>query len=377
MPQVAQLEDPTTLTSNYIRVFGTNPATLTISNAGVPTKLAEMQVPITRTASAALGTSTLTMTDTTNLQPGMFVVGAGIANGTVILSVDSLTAITISNATTGTLSSTTLTFSYTGTFGLNALLAATGSAVSTSNPTWINWSSLAGSTTSVTTSVTTSSSGFQGIPYQPGQTYTLSCYISASVDVQASTPLLFQLRSTGATYGAATGTSYNTGNTNSGTTSSIDAGQANGFFVRQQTPAMMTNYGGTVNQVGTAANGSTTLTLVDATGVYASMAVTGTGIANGTTISSITGTTVTLSAATTAAITAGTITFSAPTGVQIIGSNKTPGQTGWRRISATFANNPALATVTALGVYGYGSTPQFIYPTIVLQQQTSTLTTFS
>ena len=199
-----------------------------------------------------------------------------------------------------------------------------------------------------------------GIPFQPGQTYTLSAYVSTSADVLTSTPMLFQLRSTGATYGAATGTSYNTGNTNSGTTSSIDAGQSNGFFVRQATPAMLTNYGGSVTQTGTAANTSTTLTLVDATGVYASMGVTGTGIAANTTVSAISGTTVTLSSATTAAITSGAVTFAPATGVQIIGNNRTPGQTGWRRISATFASMPSLASTTTLGVYGNGSTPQFI-----------------
>ena len=366
-PQVAQLEDATVLTSNYIRVYGTNPATLSITNAGIPTKLAEMQVPFTRTVTAAISSSTLTVSDTTNLQVGMFVIGSGIGSGAVILSIDSLTQVTVSTPTTNSLSAQSVTFSYTGTYGLNALQATTGSSVSTGNPTWINWSNL-NNTSSV--SASTTNNGFSGIPYQPGQTYSLSVYVSANVNVLTSTPILFQLRSTSVSssgYMAQSNTSYTTGNTSTGTTSSIDAGTANGFFVRQITPASVVGYGGSVTVNGTAANASSTVTVTDASQLLIGMAVTGTGMATGATITGISGLVLTLSSATTAAVTSVPLTFAMPSGVQILGSNITVGQTGWRRIQGTFTT-PSFSASTANGVYGYGTWGQLIYPTIVLQQ---------
>jgi len=65
-------------------------------------------------------------------------------------------------------------------------------------------------------------------------------------------------------------------------------------------------------KTGTASNASTSLTVTDATGIVAEMPVTGTGIAAGTYVASIAGTTVTLSAATNAAITAGQVFFGGP-----------------------------------------------------------------
>ena len=66
-----------------------------------------------------------------------------------------------------------------------------------------------------------------------------------------------------------------------------------------------------VTTTGTASNISTALTIASAAGITAGMAVSGTGIDTGTTVASITGTSVTLSKATTAAINAGAIKFSA------------------------------------------------------------------
>jgi len=65
-------------------------------------------------------------------------------------------------------------------------------------------------------------------------------------------------------------------------------------------------------KTGTASSASTSLTVTDATGLVADMPVTGTGIAAGTYIASIAGTTVTLSTATTAAISAGQVFFGGP-----------------------------------------------------------------
>jgi hypothetical protein len=65
-------------------------------------------------------------------------------------------------------------------------------------------------------------------------------------------------------------------------------------------------------KTGTASSASTSLTVTDATGIVAEMPVTGTGIAAGTYVASIAGSTVTLSAATTGAITAGTVLIGGP-----------------------------------------------------------------
>jgi len=65
-------------------------------------------------------------------------------------------------------------------------------------------------------------------------------------------------------------------------------------------------------KTGTASSASTSLTVTDATGIVADMPVTGTGIAAGTYVASVTGTTVTLSAATSAAISAGQVFFGGP-----------------------------------------------------------------
>lgn len=65
-------------------------------------------------------------------------------------------------------------------------------------------------------------------------------------------------------------------------------------------------------KTGTASSASTSLTVTDATGIVADMPVSGTGIATGVFVASVSGTTITLSAATTAAITAGQVFFGGP-----------------------------------------------------------------
>ncbi len=65
-------------------------------------------------------------------------------------------------------------------------------------------------------------------------------------------------------------------------------------------------------KTGTASSASTSLTVTDATGIVADMPVSGTGIAAGVFVASVSGTTITLSAATTAAITAGQVFFGGP-----------------------------------------------------------------
>jgi len=361
-PNISQLEDAATLSGNLLRQYGTALSTFAINNAGVPTKLPEMVGGYTKTATTVLSSTTVTLNNTNDVYPNMYITGGAFAAGTVVLSVDSPTTITISLAATsaGTASAT---ISYSGAFGINGLICGTSSSTSAGAPTWVQFSNMNSTTTSNGTQTSTSA---QGVPYIPGATYTFSAYISTNVNISTSTPILFQLRSAGASRNAVSSTSY-LGGSNSGTTDSIDAGTANGFFVRQGIPATLTNYGGAYTTTANAANGATTITVADASGILIGMAITGSGIQSDTIVSNVVGTTVSINKTTNASLTDSTVNFSNPAGVQMLGSNVTVGQTGWRRLTATFTT-PSIATALANGVYAFGSTPQFVHPVIVFQQ---------
>jgi len=305
-PNISQLEDAATLSGNLLRQYGTALSTFAINNAGVPTKLPEMVGGYTKTATTVLSSTTVTLNNTNDVYPNMYITGGAFAAGTVVLSVDSPTTITISLAATsaGTASAT---ISYSGAFGINGLICGTSSSTSAGAPTWVQFSNMNSSSTS---------------------------YLGGS---------------------------------NSGTTDSIDAGTANGFFVRQGIPATLTNYGGAYTTTANAANGATTITVADASGILIGMAITGSGIQSDTIVSNVVGTTVSINKTTNASLTDSTVNFSNPAGVQMLGSNVTVGQTGWRRLTATFTT-PSIATALANGVYAFGSTPQFVHPVIVFQQ---------
>lgn len=64
-----------------------------------------------------------------------------------------------------------------------------------------------------------------------------------------------------------------------------------------------------ITTTGTASSGSTTLTVASATGIVVPMNISGAGIASGTTVAGISGTTITLSAATTAALSSTPVSF--------------------------------------------------------------------
>ena len=362
MPQLSQLEESALITNNNIRQYGVSLSTFTITNAGVPTKLPEMSGGYTKLISGSLSSLTATLDSTLNVYPGMFIAGNGLQSGTTVVSVNSSTSITLSAALTANLTNESVTVSYTGSTGAQALIAGTSSSTASGNPTWIQFSNMNSTTTSNGTQTV---AGFQGVPYIPGATYTMSAYVSTNVNISTSTPILFQIRSAGASRNAASNVSY-VGGSNSATTDSIDAGTANGFFVRQATPAALTNYGGNFTTTANAGNGSSSIVVADATGILQSMAITGSGIQSGTTVQSVVGTTVTLSLPTNAAITNGSVSFNSGNS-QVLGSNVTPAQTPWRRISATFTT-PSIATTLANSVYPFGSTPQFIHPVIVLTQ---------
>jgi len=361
-PNIAQLEEAATITNNNIRQYGIALSTFAITNTGVPTKLPEMVGGYTRTVTTALSSAVVTMNSTVDIYPGMYLVGSMFATGTVVLSVDSATQVTVSAAATQVSNNASITASYSGAFGVNALIASTSVSTSGGSPTWLQLSNMNSTSQS---NGTQTSAGLQGIPYQPGATYTMSAYVSANADVLAATSVLFQLRSAGASWNAISNQAF-AGGSNSGTTNSIDAGQANGFFVKQATPAALPGYGGNVTTTADAANGATTITVASNFGVLIGMVVTGSGLQSDTRVSNVVGNTISINKTTNAPLTTTSVTF-ASSGPQIIGSNVTVGQTGWRRISATFTT-PGIASALANGTYQFGSTPQFIHPVIILQQ---------
>jgi hypothetical protein len=361
-PQISQLEDPAILTNNLIRQYGTALSTFSISNAGVPTKLPEMVGGYAKTVTTTLNSAVVTVNSTADILPNMYAVGSMFASGTVVLSVDSSTQVTVSATATQSITGSA-TFSYSGAFGINALTAGTSSSTSGGAPTWIQFSNM--NSTSATNGTQTSTSA-QGVPYIPGATYTMSAYVSTNTNILSATSILFQLRSAGASRNAISNVIF-AGGSNSGTADSIDSNTSNGFFVRQATPQAMTGYGGNFTTTASAANGATAITVADASGVLIGMVVTGSGLQSDTSVSNVVGNTITINKTTNGVLTNTTVTFATPAGTQILGSNVTTGQTGWRRISATFTT-PSIAATQANGVYNFGSTPQFIHPVIVFQQ---------
>lgn len=363
-PQIAQLEDAAIISNNLIRQYGTALSSFNVTNTGVPTKLPEMVGGYSRTVTTVLNSPTVTMNSTADVYPNMYLVGTMFSTGTVVLSVDSATQVTVSANATANSTNGSATLSYSGAFGVNGLICGTSVSTTSGAPTWVQFSTMNSTTTSNGTQTSTSS---QGVPYIPGATYTMSAYVSTNVDVTSSgTPILFQLRSAGASWNAISNQVFANGS-NSGTTNSIDAGQANGFFVRQATPAALPGYGGSVTTTASGANGATAITVADTTGILIGMVVTGSGLQSDTRVSGVSGTLISINKTTQAPLSATTVTFANPSNIQILSSATTAGQTGWRRISATFTT-PSIASALANGVYAFGSTPQFIHPVIVFQQ---------
>ena len=372
-PRLAQLEDITLVSGSFIIPQGTGPATTSITSAGMPAKIyPEMTGGLTTTATSASGVTQITVANSAGIYPNMYVfttTGLGIASGTYVTFVQGST-VTLSAATTAVLSATSVYFSYNPTVGQNALLAVTNSSVNAAAPTWLNFSTI-----NNTTNNTGSSSyigGYQGIPWQPGATYTVSAYVSSNINVQTATPIIFQLRSAGNSYMAQSNVNYLGGTTvYTPNTNTIDAATNNGFFVRQGTASAMTGYGAAVSTTATGLISNTQITVASTAGILVGMTATAAGyITNGTTVSAISGNVVTLSNTNLAALSNISVTFAMPSGVQILGSTVTSGQTGWRRIYATITTpsiSPTSTTATT-GVYNLGATPQFIYPTVVLSQ---------
>lgn len=357
------MEDPYIVTNGYVRSRGTNPATIQITNVNVPTRLAEMQWTLTRTGVAITnGSNVLTGIDTTQLQPGMYLTSAsGIPAGTVINSIDNPTQITMSANATATVATASFTvgFNPAGSASNYCLYAAVPSAVTPANPTWL--------TLTTYNNGALSSGGTQAIPVMPGQTYTMSAYIAVNTNVSTTSPISFQLRGVNYTNAPDVNTSY-LGGTTSLTTSTVDNGTANGFFVRQVTPTVMTNFGDTKTQTVSFAQNATTLTVADTSGILPGMAVVGAGIQANTTVTAVNSSTkvVTISLSTASVQSSITITFQMPTNVQVLAD---PGVSPvYRRVSATFTMPSVVPGTRTNGQLLPGDNPFWVVPHIVFTQ---------
>ena len=366
MPLVSQLEALNLITGlAYLSQQGTAFSTFAIANVGSSTKLPEMVgANLTTTATGTSGNFFVTLASTTGLIPNMFLIGNGFPTGTFVTSISGNT-VYLNQALNQTITTSSVTASYNGTVGLNSLSLSTGASTTSGTPSWVIFST---QTNTAVGSATQTQTGYAGIPFIPGQTYTLSAYVWTNTVINSgSTPFLFQLRSAGSTYGASVNTNYLGGTPVTLSTSSIDAagGTANGFFVRQAQPAPMTGYGATVATTitGTYSSGVNQFTLSSVTGLTTGMYITvaPTGLATSNYITAIAGNVVTLNAASTGTITGPvSISFGTPSGQQVL-TNR------WVRVSATFSM-PGIALAQATGTYAYGTAPLFMYPTLVVQQ---------
>ena len=353
----------------------------------------------------ATGTSGLTTIivapDNTGIQVGMAVTGTGIGSNAVVSSIAGTTiTLTVANSATvtGTITFllqssrvTTTSIIYNDNIALSASLGATQSnnviqaqyaqmedlqlsggsffaldtlgnisAAVLSNPytklpEMVSPSEISGSTVGANAlqcvnssagarlvGLTTSGSGAlsggaTGFPYDPNTSYTVSAYVYHTNPTPQN--LIMQLRiGDGSNFPTNNqGTSNGTGTLYSAVTPS-----AGGYFVAQQTvSAPLAGYGGSITKTINGTSGQTFITVDNADGLFFGQNVSGTGIAVGATITSISGTTVNLSLANSGSV-SGTGTF-AHNGIF---------SGGWRRVTATFSGLPTYAVgLTAKWAY--------------------------
>jgi hypothetical protein len=192
-----------------------------------------------------------------------------------------------------------------------------------------------------------SANGTSGFPYDPNTSYTVSAYVYHTNPTPQN--LIMQLRIGDGTNfpGNNQGTSNGTGTVYSAVTPS-----AGGYHVAQQTVSVpLAGYGGSVSKTISGTSGQTFITVDNADGLFFGQTVSGTGVAVGATITSISGTTVNLSQANAGAV-SGTGTF--------VHSGIFSG--AWRRISATF---------TGLPTYAVGLTAKWAYVGFLIPANTT------
>jgi hypothetical protein len=129
----------------------------------------------------------------------------------------------------------------------------------------------------------------------------------------------------------------------------------------------LTVTGATVTTTATASNGSTSMTLASASGVFAGMTITGTGIPAGARIARLSGTTATLSAATTGPISGGTVTIALPISaaagrMTVTGNASLAAGTEATAISGSTVTLGTAATSAVSGTVDFSSYLQFPGP---------------
>jgi hypothetical protein len=427
-PSLAQFEETNTAGSGtvagtLVRAYGTSAPTLYITGTSMPAKLREQWAPFTRFISTTSGSSIVTVDSTANLAVGMLLnlpVGvSGVVAGTEIVSIDSSTQVTVQVPSTGTsgtylagltatLSNQIAYFSYSGSSGNAALqLQMPASGTTASAPITISMSSLNNTTT---TTGTTTSAGTAGVPWQPGAQYVYSFYISSNQDISTG-DIKVQLRSANNSYMAQNNQSYVGGSASVGG-NTIDAGIANGYFVREASVVGVAGVGGDVaagtflvRDTYTSASAYTTFRLVEtpsanpqfdiSAAILRGMQLTSTAFTGTPTISnvstavevingfSMTVMTVTVPSVTmTSTLTAlsNSLGIQRPTGTAIIGSGTSQSgvNNSWRRVYAVFNSMPAMQplvssgspativgqTATASNLYAIGAQAQFVFPVI-------------
>ena len=106
-----------TVVLNNAKALSTGTTGTLIANNGTATAI---------TGTTAVGSASITASTTTTLQPGMAVTGTGIPTGAYIVSVDSATAFTLSQAATAPGTGVSLTPATSGMLDLNGLTGVTG-----------------------------------------------------------------------------------------------------------------------------------------------------------------------------------------------------------------------------------------------------------
>ena len=106
-----------TVVLNNAKALSTGTTGTLIANNGTATAI---------TGTTAVGSASITASTTTTLQPGMAVTGTGIPTGAYIVSVDSATAFTLSQAATAAGTGVSLTPATSGMLDLNGLTGVTG-----------------------------------------------------------------------------------------------------------------------------------------------------------------------------------------------------------------------------------------------------------
>ncbi|WP_395744068.1 RHS repeat-associated core domain-containing protein [Prosthecobacter sp.] len=276
---------------------------------------------------------------TVGLAVGQTVSGNGISSGTTIAAVNSSTTLTLSTAATATSGSSGLTFGPPAPVSSTPLCFITaGSPTVTMYP--YNGTTTAGLSVGMSVSGNGIPAGTTVTVINSTSTLTLSANATATYNtVFSPVYLTFTSVSTAKPTVVLTKNATATASAASLTFQSWDR-TPGGFFIKSLADNLQKSYPGisvadlgvsfldrkynytgwdqfpqpipvkpAVTRTSTTASGSTSITVNDATGLVAGLAVSGSGIAAGTTVTAVSGTTLTLSAAASSSSSSASLTF--------------------------------------------------------------------